>query len=234
MTTNKGCNRAGDLMETVPSVLIAVVTVLTAAVVWRASVLSSEATGADRQGVINTLKAAAAKAQNLAYLYQQEADLAQSHVLLRAQIDYLRGRAEEFAASADGAAVAASLNSEADALLLADQGTVAGTPLVAEKRYRREDNTFDFDVRLQDIAAENPDLAALNPEQDFAQADRLDDKALYLTLTVIIFALALFTLTLAQITRHWIRWLFLSVGVILTVAAVFTAAGLELFFRQVV
>jgi hypothetical protein len=103
--------------------------------------------------------------------------------------------------------------------------------LVADKRYRLEDNTFDFDVRLQDIAAENPDLAALNPEQDFAQADTLDDKALYLTLTVIIFALALFALTLAQITRHWIRWLFLSVGVIVTVVAVFTAAGLELFFR---
>ena len=231
MTTNKGCNRAGDLMEMVPSVLIAVVTVLTAAVVWRASVLSSEATGADRLGTINTLKAAAAKAENLAYLYQQEADLAQSHVLLRAQIDYLRGRADEFAASADGAAVAASLNSEADALLLADQGTVANTPLASDKRYRREDNTFDFDVRLQDIAAENPDLAALDPEQDFAQADRLDDKGLYLALTVIIFALALFSLTLAHITKHWVRWLFLSVGVIITLAAVFTAAGLELFFR---
>lgn len=231
MTTNRGRNRAGNLMETVTSVLIAMVTVLTAAVVWRASVLSSEATGADRLGTINTLKAAAAKAENLAYLYQQEADLAQSHVLLRAQIDYLRGRAEEFAASADGAAVAAILNSEADALLIADEGTVAGTPLVAEKRYRLEDNTFDFDVRLQDIAAENPDLAALDPEQDFAQADTLDDKALYLTLTVIIFALALFALTLAQITRHWIRWPFLSVGVIVTVVALLTAAGLELFFR---
>ena len=234
MTTNKGCNRAGDVMETVPSVLIAVVTVLTAAVVWRVSVLSSEATGADRLGTINTLKAAAAKAENLAYLYQQEADLAQTHVLLRAQIDYLRRRADEFAASADGAAVAAILNSEADALLMADQGTVAITPLVADKRYRREDNTFDLDVRLQDIAAENPDLAALEPGQDFAQADRLDDKALYLALTVIIFALALFALTLAQITKRRIRWLFLSVGVIITVAAVSTAAGLELFFRQVV
>lgn len=231
MTANKGCNRAGDLMETVPSVLIAVVTVLTAAVVWRASVLSSQATGADRLGIINTLKAAAAKAENLAYLYQQEADLAQTHVLLRAQIDYLRGSAEEFAASADGAAVAASLNSEADALLIADEGTVANTPLASDKRYRREDNTFDFDLRLQDIAAENPDLAALNPEQDFAQADRLDDKGLYLALTVIVFAMALFALTLAQITKHWVRWLFLSVGVIITVAAVFTAAGLELLFR---
>jgi hypothetical protein len=102
---------------------------------------------------------------------------------------------------------------------------------VADKRYRLEDNTFDFDVRLEDIAAENPDLAALNPEQDFAQADRLDDTGLYLSLTVIIFALALFALTLAQITKHWARWLFLSVGVIITLAAVSTAAGLELFFR---
>lgn len=231
MTANKGGNRAGNRIETVTSVLITVVTVLTAAVVWRASVLSSDSTGADRRGIINTLKSAAAKAENLAYLYQQEADLAQSHVLLRAQIDYLRRRAGEFAANANGAAVAAILNSEADALLLADQGTVAGTPLVADTRYRREDDTFDLDVRLQDIAAENPDLAALDPGQDFAQADRLDDKALYLALTVIIFAVAMFALTLAQITKRRIRQVFLVVGVIITVAAVSTAAGLEFLFR---
>jgi len=231
MTTNKGCNRAGDLMETVPSVLIAVVTVLTAAVVWRASVLSSEATGADRQGIINTLKAAAAKAENLAYLYQQEADLAQTHVLLQAQIDYLRGRADEFTADNKGSAEAAIVNSEADALLIADQGTVANTPLAADTKYRLEDGTFDLDARLQAIAAENPDLAALDPEQDFAQADRLDNKALYLALTVIIFALALFALTLAQITKSRIRLLFLAAGVIIAVAALFTAAGLELVFR---
>jgi len=231
MTTNKWRKRAGDLIETVPSVLIAVVTVLTAAVVWRASVLNSQATGSNRQGIINTLKAAAAKAENLAYLYQQEADLAQTHVLLRAQIDYLHARAEEWAASADGAAVAASLNSEADALLIADEGTVANTPLATDKEYLRDDNTFDFDARLEDLAAENPDLAALDPEEDFAQADRLDDKGLYLALTVIIFALALFALTLAQITKHWIRWLFLGGGVIVALVAVFTTLGLELFIR---
>lgn len=234
MAENNERNRAGDRIETVASVLIAVVTVLTAAVVWRASLLSSQATGADRRGIINTLKAAAAEGENLAYLYQQEADLAQNHVLLQAQIDYLRRRASEFAASASGSSVAAILNSEADALALADQGTVATSPLAAQTRYRREDGTFDLDARLQDIAAENPDLAALDPGQDFAQADRLDDKALYLALTVIVFAVALFALTLAQITKRRIRLLFLIVGVIVAVAAVATAAGLELFFGRVV
>jgi len=223
-------NKVSSRIETATSVLIAVVTVLTAAVLWRASVLSSEATDADRLGIINTLKAAAAKAQNLAYLYEQEADLATNHVLLQAQTDYLRRRADEFAASADGAAVAAILDSEADALLLADQGTVATTPLVSDPRYQRKDGTFDLDLRLQDIAAENADLAALDPGQDFAQADRLDDKALYLVLTVIIFGVALFALTLAQITRSRVRLLFLLAGVILAVAALSTAAGLELVF----
>jgi hypothetical protein len=233
MTGNKGRNPTGRLIETVTSVLIAVVTVLTAAVVWRASVSSDGATGADRQGIINTLKAAAAKAENLAYLYQQEADLAQSHVLLQAQIDYLRGRADEIAAGEKGSAEAAILNSEADALLIADQGTVANTPLAANTRYRLEDGTFDFDARLRDIAAENPDLAALDPGQDFAQANRLDDKALFLALTVIIFALALFALTLAQITKSRIRLLFLGAGVIMTAVALLAVAGLELFSRLV-
>lgn len=231
MTANNEHKRAGVRIETVTSVLIAAVTVLTAAVVWRASVWSSEAADADRRGIINTLKDAAAQAEDLAYLYQQEADLAQSHVLLQAQIDYLRRRAGEFAAGADGAAVAAILNSEADALLLADQGTVAGASLVADSRYRREDGTFDLDLRLHDLAAENPDLAALDPRWNFAQADRLDDKALYLALTVIVLAVALTALTLAQITKRRIRWLFLVVGIAIAVAAVFAVAGLELFFR---
>jgi hypothetical protein len=233
MTTNKGRKRTNDLIETVTSVLIGVVTVLTATVVWRASVSSDGANGADRQGIINTLKAAAAKAENLAYLYQQEADLAQSHVLLQAQIDYLHGRADEVAAGEKGSTEASILNSEADALLIADQGTVANTPLAANTKYRLEDGTFDLDARLEDIAAENPDLAALDPGQDFAQADKLDNKALGLALTVIIFALALFALTLAQITKSRIRLLFLAGGVIIAVAALLTTAGLELFFRLV-
>ena len=230
MTENKGRRRRDNLIETVTSILIGVVTVLTAAVVWRASVSGDAATGADRQGIINTLKAAAAKAENLAYLYQQEADLAQTHVLLQAQIDYLRGRADEFATGEKGSAEAAILNSEADALLIADQGTVANTPLAADTQYRLEDGTFDFDARLEDIAAENPDLAALDPEQDFAQADRLDNKALYLALTVIIFAVALFALTLAQITKSRIRVFFLAAGVIIAAGAIFAVLGLELFF----
>ena len=231
MNADEGRNRESDRIETVASVLIAVVTVLTAVVVWRASRLSGEATDADRHGMINTLKASAAKAENLAYLYQQEADLAQSHVLFEAQINYLRGRAGEFAASADGAAVAAILNSEADALLLIDQGTVASVPLAADAKYRRADGTFDLDTRLQDLAAENPDLAALDPGQDFAKADRLDRKALYLALTVIVFAAALFLLTLAQITRRRTRRLYLAVGVVIAAVAVFSAAGLGLFLK---
>jgi hypothetical protein len=231
MNADEGRNRESDRIETVASVLIAVVTVLTAVVVWRASRLSGEATDAERNGMISTLKASAVKSENLAYLYQQEADLAQSHVLFEAQINYLRGRAGEFAARADGAAVAAILNSEADALLLIDQGTVASVPLAADAKYRRADGTFDLDTRLQDLAAENPDLAALDPGQDFAKADRLDRKALYLALTVIVFAAALFLLTLAQITRRRTRRLFLAVGVVIAAVAVFSAAGLELFLK---
>jgi hypothetical protein len=233
MTEKKGRKRTNGLIETVTSILIGVVTVLTAAVVWRASVSSDAATGADRQGIINTLKAAAAEAENLAYLYQQEADLAQTHVLLQAQIHYLRGRADEYTAENKGSAKAAILNNEADALQVADEGTVANTPLAADTKYRRADGTFDFDARLQDIAAENPDLATLDSEQDFAQANRLDDKAVYLALTVIFFAVALFALTLAQITKSRIRLLFLAAGVLITVAALFTVAGLELFFTLI-
>ena len=231
MTANRSGGPSSSRVDTATSVLIALVSVLTAAVLWRASVLSGEATAADRRGMIDMLRAAAANSENLAYLYQQEADLAQSHVLLQAQVEYLQGRAAEFAASPSGAAVAAILSSEADALLLADQGTVASAPLVADTKYRREDGTFDLDIRLRDIAAENSDLAALDPGQSFAQADWLDNKALYLALTVILFAMAMFALTLAQITKRRIRRLFLAVGVILVVVAAFTAVGLELFVR---
>lgn len=62
-----------------------------------------------------------------------------------------------------------------------------------------------------------------------ARSDSLDDKALYLSLTVIVFALSLFALTLAQITKRSVRRLFLISGAILMVAAVLTAAGVGLF-----
>jgi hypothetical protein len=220
-------------IETLTALLIAVITVTTAAVVWRASMLGSEATGVERGGMIDTLKSQAAAAENLAYLYQQEADLATGHVLFEAQIAYVRRRAEQFAAMEGGSVVAAVLNSEAEALLLADQGTVAQTPLVADDRYRRQDGGFDLEARFRDLEAEHPDLAALDPGRDFARADALNDKALYLELTVIAFAAAISGLTLAQITQRRIRWLFLVLGVVLALLALAGAAGLELFFSQV-
>jgi hypothetical protein len=216
-----------ERFETVVAVLIALVTVATAVVVWRASLLSSEATGAERAGIIDTLKAQAATAENLAYLYQQEAELAQSHLLVQVQIDYLRGQAAEFEAQAGGTGVAAVLNAESDALTMVAQAMASTTPLISDARYRRADGTLDFQARLADLAAETPDLAALDPTVSFATADGLDDRSLYLGGTLVVFALALFGLTLAQITRRRIRWLFLTGGVVLTVVAIVAAAGVE-------
>jgi hypothetical protein len=223
---------SGERLETLIPILIAVVSVITAIVVWRATMLRSDATDVERGGIIDTLKAEAAMSENLAYLYQQEADHARTHLLIQAQVNYLRQQAADFAAIEGAEAVAAVLNSEADALLLVDQGSTGAVPLVADPRYRREDGTFDLDARLADLTAEYPDLAALDPESQFAKADRSNDHALALGLAIIGFALALFALTLAQITKRRIRWLFLVVGVVLAAIAIAGVVGLEITAGQ--
>lgn len=225
---------ATDRIGMLSAILIAVVTTITAVMVWRASMLSSEATGAERAGLINTLKAEAARSENLAYLYQQEADLAQSHILLQAQINYLRSQANTFGAMEDGATSAAVLDAEATALVLADEGTRAATPLIYNSQYRLEDGTFDLEARLEALTAEHPDLAALDPTADFERADRMNDQSLYLGLTVIVFAVALFALTLAEITKRPIRRVYLAIGVLIALAASISAVGLELYFNQLV
>jgi hypothetical protein len=62
----------------------------------------------------------------------------------------------------------------------------------------------------------------------------MNDQSLYLGLTVIVFAIALFALTLGEITKRPIRKLYLVIGVLVAMAASVSAVGLELYFSQLV
>lgn len=183
---------SSDRFQTIVAVLIAVVSMISAGVIWRASLAGSSATTADRRGLIATVKYEAAYAQTVSTLYE-EARYASQHARYQARVDAL-------AALDDDAA-----HSEAEWVKQIVVNLGSFTLLATDPTYRTADGELDLDARLDDLRAADADLRDLDPQQDFAAADRYYRESQLLVSAVIVFAVALFFLTLAEITRHRAR-----------------------------
>jgi hypothetical protein len=184
----------------VVAVLIAVVSMVSAGVIWRASMAQSNATGADRAGLITTVQYEAAYANTVSKLYG-EAHYATQHARYQA-------RAAALQALGDAAA-----RNEAEWVKQFVVTNLANlSPLTADPAYRTAEGGLDLDARMTDLRAADADLRDLDPQQDFNAADRSYRESQVLVSTVIVFAVALFFLTLAQITRHKIRLALAAIG----------------------
>jgi hypothetical protein len=173
---------------------IAIVSLTTALAAWRMNVVGSSASDANRQGLIDAVKKQTFLNTVWTQVYQ-EADYARNFAMARKEVESLE---------ASGDDVAAALAGNQRQFLLPGLQSPAGV-LAADEKYALPDGTFDIARRLEDVAAESPDLNGLDPQVSFKLADQYGGEVRLLTVSTVLMALSLFWLALAEISRNRVR-----------------------------
>ncbi|MBI5944258.1 MAG: hypothetical protein HY864_07805 [Chloroflexi bacterium] len=188
-------------LEVFIAIIIAVVSLTTALAAWRASMVSSAAGDAIRQGLIDALKKQAAASEDWRRTYE-EAGHAQTYAVALAQV-------EAFENSGDKAAQAQAATMRQ--YLLPNLQLVS--ELTTDERYLKSDGTYDLDLRFADLEAAVPDLGSLDPQASFKLADQYSSEQRWLTVGVVLLAISLFWLALSQLSLKRSRLATLAVGV---------------------
>ncbi len=183
------------------AIIIAIVSATTAFAAWRASMVSSAAGDAIRQGLIDAVKKQAATSEDWRKLYE-EAGHAQTYAVTLAQV-------EAFENSEDKTAQAQASNMRQ--YLLPSLQLVAD-PLTTDEKYFKSDGTYDLDLRFADLEADAPDLAALDPQASFKLSDQYSSEQRWLTVGVVLLAISLFWLALSQLSMKRSRLVTLAIG----------------------
>lgn len=184
------------------AIVIAIVSATTAFAAWRASMVSSAAGDAIRQGLIDAVKQQAATSEDWRKMYE-EAGHAQTYAVTLAQV-------EAFENSEDKTAQAQASNMRQ--YLLPGLQLVAD-PLTTDEKYLKSDGTYDLDLRFADLEADAPDLAALDPQASFKLSDQYSSEQRWLTVGVVLLAISLFWLALSQLSMKRSRLVTLAIGV---------------------
>lgn len=187
-------------LEVFIAIIIAVVSLTTALAAWRASMVSSAAGDAIRQGLIDAVKKQAAASEDWRRTYE-EAGHAQTYAVALAQV-------EAFENSSDKAAQAQAATMRQ--YLLPNLQLVS--ELTTNERYLKSDGTYDLDLRFADLEAAVPDLGSLDPEASFKLADQYSSEQRWLTVGVVLLAISLFWLALSQLSLKRSRLATLAVG----------------------
>jgi hypothetical protein len=197
-------------------VLIAVVSILGAVVVWRASMESSNASDRTQQGtqqlILQQQKRGSIEA-GVARDFRLFMDF-QEHVMSWRQ---LLTQAD----AADDPTLAAALRAQARQELSAARHI---RPLIQNfdrPDYGDADGVVQFDpgVQARALAEADLELTGLRPDLAFADADEGHDRALRLVGIAVLFAAALLFLTFAQVARRGSRGIFAVAGVVVMLAA---------------
>ena len=188
-------------LEVFIAIIIAIVSLTTALAAWRASMVSSAAGDAIRQGLIDALKKQAGASEDWRRTYE-EAGHAQTYAVALAQV-------QAFENSSDKAAQAQAATMRQ--YLLPNLQLVS--ELTTDERYLKSDGTYDLDLRFADLEAAVPDLGSLDPEASFKLADQYSSEQRWLTVGVVLLAVSLFWLALSQLSLKRSRLATLAVGV---------------------
>ena len=214
-----------DRFRTVVAVLIAVTSILGAVVAWRASVSSSDAGDLDEQATqelvlqeqeLASIEGLVANDQRLFARYQEH--ILAWRILLR-QADETRqsdvGLADALKAQAAGElALARSLR----------RFFQGGTPDFGDEEGKV---VYDREFVMNNLRANNPELAELDPDATFALAEEEHDRTVRLVGVFTLVIVALFFLTIAQFAREAIRGLFAVAGVVVALAGLVLFALVE-------
>lgn len=209
----------GGRTEGLIAAAMAIVLIATAVASWRSSDLGSRAGDAERLGMIQSIQQQ--DFLNLDWqLAYQEAGNAQRHLLAEAEV-----RAMEI--SGDRGLEAQAANQRK--YVLANLALLA-EPLSSDQAYARADGSLDIAQRFADLQAQNADLAALDPEGAFIQAEYYQSQQRSYFVGAVLLALSLFWLGLAEITRGKARITGLVMGVLVFLFGLAWIAGVEVLW----
>ena len=200
-----------ERLDVVIAVLIALVSLTTSLAAWRTNTVGSSAADANRQGLIDAVKAGATQNQDWQKVYQ-EAGYARDFVIASAAADAMEATGQESFRSA--------ANTQRQYLLPGMQ--LLSDQLTQDEKYQKPDGTFDLETRFADLEAAVPDLAALDPQASFELAEQYGSEQRWLTVGTVLLVLSLFWLGMAELTSARARVINLVVGVgVYLFAAVF-------------
>ncbi|MGC9023875.1 MAG: hypothetical protein ACP5NB_03430 [Chloroflexia bacterium] len=212
--------------EAVTTVALAVVTLVVAAVLWRAAILSSAAHDADRAAIINTVRIRSTDLEDLTTLYRE------AHYALRYRQEEVRIQEMVQAAQGWRAAgpdtLATVAETEASWLSEAIAAMCGMFPIVGNPDYRRPDGSLDLQRRLQEIRAAGAERSAMDPRPAFDQAERTYTQVRLLILGTIPLGIVIFACTLAQIFPGRVRYILFGLAVILFLATLVHLGLVEL------
>lgn len=183
------------------AIVIALVSVTTAFSAWRASMVSSAAGDAIRQGMIDAVKKQTAENEDWRKTYE-EANYAQVYAVTVAEV-------EAFEQSNNDIAEAQAKNLRQ---YLLPNLQLLGGPLASEEKYLKADGTYDLNQRFADLQAESQDLAALDPQAWFQLSDHYSAEQRWLTIGVVLLAISLFWLALSELSAKRSRLIMLMIG----------------------
>ncbi len=208
-----------DRFTTLVAIMIALVTVIGAVVAWRASVAEDASGDADYAGLRAAINAEETRAINAATAYAQYG----------AYVTYQRNSALGNLIADDMALAATDdelliLNSQrADA-----HDTAIATERLFQQRFLNRDGTYSVERQMGEMWADAVRERDLNPEPQFAEADRLSDKSSNLLAMVGVLALALVCYTLIEAVDGRLRYVLLAAGTLLALGGTIGAVMLEL------
>lgn len=187
-------------LEIFIAAMIALASITTALVTWRASMAGSQAGDAIRQGLIDAVKQQASTNENWKKTYE-EGGYAQTYAATLAQI-------EAFEKSGESAAEAQAKNLRQ--YLLPSLQLFSQT-LTADAKYLKSDGTYDLELRFADLQAQSPS-SGLDPEASFKMADIYGAEQRWLTMDIVLLAISLFWLAFAELNTGRSRFFTLLIG----------------------
>lgn len=202
-----------DRFKSFVAVLVAIVTILGAMAACLATVAGSSASDADFNGVSAAIKAQKAEVVNDVTAYEH----------YRAYTSYLRyeemgNLIYDESVNSSGKDTQELANQRMEAWGLADALKIYFFP----PRYvDPETGRYNLRRELDELWAEDTQADDLNAQPHFSEADLLRNRSLLLTADMIIFAIAFWFLTLAQIFENRAKYLGLVCGVLIALAGTF-------------
>ena len=188
-------------LELIIAILIAVVSITVAIVTWRTTMVSSRAAEASRMGILDAVKQESFMTENWRQVYQ-EAGYAGTHAIYKAEIEALE-------ASGDPALVAQAANLRL--YLLPNLEMLAGD-LVADPAYANPDGSYNLEKRFDRLETGDPTVNDLDPQASFHLAEMYYTEQRWLTVTLVLLAVSLFWLALAEFGGKRLRLLTLILG----------------------
>ena len=180
---------------------IAIVSTTLALAAWRFNLTSSSAGDADRNGILDAIKKQSSANEDWRKTYE-EANYAENYAAYLAEVQAL-----EVSGDPTSADQAANLRQ----YLLPNLQLLAA-PLASEPIYQNPDGTYNLSKRFDTLEAAAPELRDLNPQTSFQLSDRYHAEQRWLTIAMVLLAISLFWLALAEIGGKRLRLPTLLIG----------------------